>query len=323
MKSLGQSRYALTIGAAAALLAGCGAAQPPIGAPGAMPQSRAMAGGAAHGTSSTRGDLIYATGIPFRHALYIFTYPEGQWVRALKTPGDPFGVCSDKSGNVFAVAGRSIYVYAHGATKPSRTLTDPKGGMFCAVDPVTGNLAVTNTGFSAETGSVAIYADATGSPNIYTDPDIWNPGLCTYDDQGNLFINGYAKGAYTRILLAELPAGSSMFSGIEVNAAFGGPVQWDGQYITVGGPYPHTDTIQRVQISGSSGTVVGKTKLKKPGTKRWYGGFYWIQGSTVIKTGWQSGLWNYPKGGSPIEYLVPERTRLHLNSVTVSVSAPR
>jgi hypothetical protein len=33
------ARYALSIDAAAALLAGCGGSQPPIAAPGAMPQS--------------------------------------------------------------------------------------------------------------------------------------------------------------------------------------------------------------------------------------------------------------------------------------------
>jgi hypothetical protein len=38
MKSLGLSHYALTIGAASALLAGCGGSQQPIGAPGAIPQ---------------------------------------------------------------------------------------------------------------------------------------------------------------------------------------------------------------------------------------------------------------------------------------------
>jgi phospholipase C len=38
MKSLGLSRYAVTIVAASALLAGCGGSQPPIGAPGAMLQ---------------------------------------------------------------------------------------------------------------------------------------------------------------------------------------------------------------------------------------------------------------------------------------------
>jgi hypothetical protein len=42
MKSLDFGRYALSVGAAAAWLAGCGESQP-IGAPGAIPQSRAIA----------------------------------------------------------------------------------------------------------------------------------------------------------------------------------------------------------------------------------------------------------------------------------------
>ena len=42
MKGSRLSRYAITLGAASALLAGCGGSQPPIGAPGVMPQSRAM-----------------------------------------------------------------------------------------------------------------------------------------------------------------------------------------------------------------------------------------------------------------------------------------
>jgi uncharacterized repeat protein (TIGR03803 family) len=41
MRNLGFSRHALTSCAAAAMLAACGGSQPPIGAPGAMPQSRA------------------------------------------------------------------------------------------------------------------------------------------------------------------------------------------------------------------------------------------------------------------------------------------
>ena len=39
MGTLALIRHPLTIGAAAALLAGCGGAQPSIDAPGAMPQS--------------------------------------------------------------------------------------------------------------------------------------------------------------------------------------------------------------------------------------------------------------------------------------------
>jgi hypothetical protein len=51
MRILDFSRYALTSCAAAAMLAGCGGSQPPIGAPGAMPQTSAVATRAERGKS--------------------------------------------------------------------------------------------------------------------------------------------------------------------------------------------------------------------------------------------------------------------------------
>jgi hypothetical protein len=51
MKSLDFSRCALSICAAAAMLAGCGGSQPPIGAPGAMAQTSAIATHAERGKS--------------------------------------------------------------------------------------------------------------------------------------------------------------------------------------------------------------------------------------------------------------------------------
>ena len=51
MKSLDFGRYVLGSFAAAALLSACGGSQPPIGAPGAMPQSRAIATHAERGGS--------------------------------------------------------------------------------------------------------------------------------------------------------------------------------------------------------------------------------------------------------------------------------
>ncbi len=58
MKSLEFSRHALTAGIAGALLAGCGSAQPPIGAPGAMPQASALAAR----ITSTNYKVIYSFG---------------------------------------------------------------------------------------------------------------------------------------------------------------------------------------------------------------------------------------------------------------------
>jgi hypothetical protein len=49
MKTWRSIYCALAIGAAAATLAGCGGSQPPMGAPGATPQSRAVAARVSHG----------------------------------------------------------------------------------------------------------------------------------------------------------------------------------------------------------------------------------------------------------------------------------
>ena len=68
MTSLGLSRYALTMGVAAAMLAGCGGSQPPIGVPGAMPQTHAIVERSDHAKwqslraavkDAWSGDLLY------------------------------------------------------------------------------------------------------------------------------------------------------------------------------------------------------------------------------------------------------------------------
>ena len=66
MRVLGSSRYALTSCVAAAMLTGCGGSQPPIGAPGAMPQTSAIATHADRGKSwmlpeAKSQDLLYVS----------------------------------------------------------------------------------------------------------------------------------------------------------------------------------------------------------------------------------------------------------------------
>jgi hypothetical protein len=120
-----------------------------------------------------------------------------------------------------------------------------------------------------------------------------------------------------------LPSGSSTFTNITLNGVFGPAVHWDGQYITLNDAYPHNNVINRVQVSDSAVTVIGTTTLNRPGPLRGIYGDYWIQGATIIKTGWSSGLWNYPKGGRPVERYFPNRTQPHLGGVTVSVASSR
>ncbi|MGA8474385.1 MAG: hypothetical protein WB681_04900, partial [Candidatus Cybelea sp.] len=72
---------------AAAMLAGCGGSQPPIGAPGAMPQTSAITTHAAQGTSwmlpgASSQDLLYISSND-RGSVYVYSYPQGSLVGTL------------------------------------------------------------------------------------------------------------------------------------------------------------------------------------------------------------------------------------------------
>ena len=296
MKSLGHSRYALTIGAASVLLAGCGGSQPPIGAPGAMVQSRAVAQ-ASHGKSwmlpeARVADLIYATG--GCGGVCVFSYPEAKLKASISLTFPVGGDCSDNEGNVFVTNDTQVLEYSHGGTTPIATLSLPGSTGACGVDPKTGDLAVTCCGGSA--GNVAIFANASGTPMLYSAGN--GASYLGYDNNGNLFVSGYINGQNA---LAELPFGGSSFIPIMLKGKPGGPgqVQWDGNYITIENQKDH-ESIARLRISGSTASVVGKTALKGP---KW-ATQSWITGNAVI-TPYSArggvtnriGAWLYPKSG--------------------------
>ena len=77
----------------------------------------------------------------------------------------PQGECSDSHGDVFITDafGSNIQEFAHGGTTPIANLSDVgEEASGCAVDSVTGNLAVTNY----YPGNVAIYKNAEGTPTF-------------------------------------------------------------------------------------------------------------------------------------------------------------
>src|SRR5580698_875840 len=263
MKSLGLSRHALVIIAAAEMLAGCGGSQPPIGAPGVIPQSRAVATHANRGGSwmlpdAKSKDLLYVGDI---YDVTVYSYPQGKLEGRLNGFYEIGGECVDAKGDVFVVntLGGKIVEYAHGGKKPIQTLRatgyEPAD---CAIDPTTGNLAVTIFG-GASSGELAIYQDAKGTPTLYTDPDFLNYGYCGYDDNGNLFIDGGNEDH--AVVFAELAKGASSFLNLTLDQSFNdtGAIQWDGKYLDVGDQ--NTSNIYRFSISGSQGTEVGVTQL--------------------------------------------------------------
>ncbi|MGC1379489.1 MAG: hypothetical protein WA814_00540, partial [Candidatus Baltobacteraceae bacterium] len=255
-------RKSLGLCAAAALLAGCGGSQLAPAVPGTMPAARHSGSWMAPDAKS--GDLLYITDT-VTNELYVFSYPKGTPKGAI-TGGlqDPAGECVDKSGDVFVAntGANNVYEYAHGGTSPIAVLNDP--GYFpvgCSIDPVTGNLAVTNFPVTSSLqGNVVIYKHAKGNPKgNYTSKIMNQMLLCSYDGSGNLFVDGLTKGS--GFAFAELRKGGTALTNVTLNQSIGnaGGVEWDGTYVAVGDQT--TNTIYQFTISGKKGTVVGSTPL--------------------------------------------------------------
>jgi hypothetical protein len=315
MKFLRVDERAVCLSAAFLLMVGCGSSQRVQ--PGAVPQSARIQHGP-HKKSGSSGDLIYATG--GCGGTCVLSYPQGKVVGALDTSGS--SVCADTSGNVFIPDDNQVFEYAHGSTSPIATLSfsgdNPQG---CAVDPTTGNLAVIIQGNS--NGNVAVFAGGQGQATLYG-ANV-SPAYCSYDDSGNLFVNGFDNGQ--TVGLSELPAGGSDFSRLSIPQQVGypGQIQWDGSYLTWFSSDAGPRMVSRLAISGSQATIVGTTDLQ--GIR--FANQSWIYGDHIIipysNRGRRSktiGIWSYPKGGMETKRIrdFPKRSGLRFQGLAISIA---
>jgi hypothetical protein len=255
---------------------------------------------------ATSGDLLYISEYGDR-VLDVFTYPQDTFVKSIAyLDGTPQGECVDKKGDLWVVeigGHPTIEEFSH-AGSPIGSLSDQGENPYgCSVDPVTGDLAVSSEYSSTKfQGSVSVWKKAAGTPTVYIDPAIELMQWCGYDNKGNLFVDGLPPAGKSEFAFAELRKGSKTFTNIKLNGiVFPGNIQWDGSALTVGDPsYRTGSAIFRIQVSGSSAKITGKTVLK--GSYEVYQS--WIAGDTVI--GPDDGpsldtvqLWKYPAGGKP------------------------
>jgi hypothetical protein len=228
----------------------------------------------------------------------------------------------DQAGNVYIAdfGYRRVREYAHGGTKPFRTL-HPGDANGCSVDPTTGNLAVANLpNGGSGTGNLAIYKNARGKPTYFSDPDFDQYNFCGYDSKGNLFVDGVSQ--VRPFVLAELPKAGSKLMTITLNQTLGDPggVQWDGTHLAI--TDTNDNTIYEFAINGSHGTLARATPLAGAKTISQP----WIDGGRVIVPNSISGhpgqvlIYKYPAGGSPIETI--SRHLLQPQGATIS-RAPR
>ncbi|HXO17423.1 MAG TPA: hypothetical protein VN909_04575, partial [Candidatus Dormibacteraeota bacterium] len=246
-------RRVLIAAAAAAMLSGCGFGSSPAGAfaaagaPGVASQASASRAGSWMLPEARGESLVYVSDTWDIGLVYVFSYPGGKHVGTLTGFYNPTGECVDKHGDVWVLnmSPEVIVEYAHGGTSPIATLDDPVGGFSCSIDATTGNLAID----SVDPAKVAVYANAAGTPTVYTYSGAASLASCAYDGSGNLFIDS----SNASRPFAELPKGGNSFVEIKYpNDAPLGNMQWDGRYLAVqerthGNQGPIT--IDRVQVA--------------------------------------------------------------------------
>jgi hypothetical protein len=249
-----------------------------------------------------RRPLIYTS--PVYVEIYTFS---GKNVGELRGFSSPAGLCSDAGGNVYVTdaGAQLIYEYARGGSLPINVLDDSgQTPNSCAVDPTTGNIAVTNIGPNFNGGgNVLIFPPGSGTTGTpYSTPNLSWYEFCSYDSSGNLYVDGQLGTGSFR--LSELPSGKKTFTDITLSGIThggdhnAGGVQWDGQYLAAadGGP----NRIYRIAISGSKGKVVHYIHLA--GWSLHFAPEFSIQGKWLLFPFGAKGelaFYSYPAGGKP------------------------
>jgi len=239
----------------------------------------------------------------YNSELLEFDYPKGDSSIGGILSGAEGSECGDA---LYGAAKRDFWVVASGAdgidefalggTGPIKMLSESAGeAAGCAMDPSTGDLAVTILG----TGDVVVFAGATGSGTTVAD-GLDSTYFDGYDNKGDLFVDGITESDTYGVV--EMASGSSSFKPVTLSNTieFPGGMQWDGKYITLDDQEAHviygyacsgtSCTLKRtVSLSGSSDCVqtwIGKGDVFCPDA-----------GNDTVE------VYKYPAGGSPIATL--------------------
>ena len=214
MMSREPSRFALSGCIAAALLAGCGGSQPPIGAPGALPQSREIVTHAQRGGSyKTTPPLLYVANATYTDDGVNVFRAAGKDRSSLVTitdgVEDPTGVCIDSVGTLYVTNDPNsgpgwISEYPLGKTAPTTTITDGiSTPAFCAIDGK-GNFWVANIGLD----DVAEYPKGATKPKMTLTNGLTRPTGIAIDHQGNIYV-GNLQTSDTSNVVVYAPGGTS------------------------------------------------------------------------------------------------------------------
>ena len=231
-------------------------------------------------------DLVYVSNF-YGSNILAFTYPMGKAAGTITGVPDPQGMCTSATsqGNwwVAASGASEVLEFAHGGSSPIATLSVSAGEpATCALDAVTGDLAVTILG----TGNVVVFKNGQGSGETHA-TNLTQAVDVAYDPKGDLFVDGTQSGS--ALTLLELRKGRSSFESIGLNQTInGGAMQWYGKYLVI----LSNGALNRFAIQGKKGKFTGKTPAGNWGS-------FWIAAGNVaaVKTyDEDAAIYSYPRG---------------------------
>lgn len=289
-------QHLASYGLAASLLSACGGGT--TATPNAPPQP--FTAGAAYSWMSPEAaqasNLLYVSS-NIDNRVTVYTYDDGNAIKLVGTLSivQPGGMCTDKAGDVWVPSyeSKKVEEFAHGGTTPIQTIKREAGYPYaCAVNPLTGDLAVTYelpSEHHRPSSTVVIYA--AGQPPRSIAPYEVSPiGFVVYDNQGNLFVDGtpcYRRNCpplHPRTVLLEYPADGSGFkqltiAGATIRQATG--LDWINPtlLLTNSDTSTHKVTAYKLIVRGDVATVVGTLPLKHAGPTA-YG--VWVRAGLII-----------------------------------------
>ncbi len=230
----------------------------------------------------------------------VYTYLNGGGLLLVGTLtgfSSPTGMCTDSAGDVWIsdYYSRKMFEYAHGGTTPIFTITEHSGLPYdCAVDPATGNLAVSNqhpNGHYRAYGDVVVYPKGAKkgigySFSPYGFSDVY---FVAYDNKSNLYVDAtpcsyycyYGGGppglfrlskagaAFTQLTLS----GATLYQPSAINWVNPTLLLGDQNFQNQG-----TSGAYRLFVSGSTATLVGS--LPFAGTQQADG--FWRRAGRIV-----------------------------------------
>lgn len=259
--------------------------------------------------AKTARDLLYVSDAG-TFDVNVYRFPSLTLAGRITGLDEPQGECSDAAGNVWIAnsLAQEMLEFTRGATRPIGALADPVGfPVGCAIDPASGNLAVTNLEDFSGAGSVLVYKNAGGAPTTYANRNLYYYYFDGYDRKGNLYVSGITRSkSYGLALLPRKDTSMSLVTIEGGEIYFPGTVAWVGSTLVLGDQKCEKlarSCFYELSVSGKTARIGSMISLKGAcdvaqawvGSTRLAGGNYAYCG----KRRSSADVWAYPSGGSP------------------------